>query len=230
MKTVHKSVLIWFSAEEMFALVTDVARYPEFLPWCDRAGVVDTHVVFGALAGAITDKPLPHGTVAFGEVEGGAQIHAEKLAVLGERHLRDRNIVAALRVAHKMVRAIGGPLDGFLQLLCRHRDQRIFAVRKQFCAETAADVALQMQQEILRGQHERLGATDHQEHERRGAVHDADLLVVDRGQPVGPAGRAVGTDQAEVAALGRQLGLAGDRSVMGIVGHGCERAGRFTSG
>lgn len=42
MKTVHKSVLIWYSAEEMFALVTDVARYPEFLPWCDRASVVDT--------------------------------------------------------------------------------------------------------------------------------------------------------------------------------------------
>lgn len=43
MKTVHKSVLIWFSAEEMFALVTDVARYPEFLPWCDRASVLSQH-------------------------------------------------------------------------------------------------------------------------------------------------------------------------------------------
>lgn len=40
MKTVHKSVLIWYSAEEMFALVIDVARYPEFLPWCDRAAVL----------------------------------------------------------------------------------------------------------------------------------------------------------------------------------------------
>ncbi|MGZ5193842.1 MAG: type II toxin-antitoxin system RatA family toxin [Ramlibacter sp.] len=40
MKTVHKSVLIWYSAEEMFALVTDVAKYPEFLPWCDRASVL----------------------------------------------------------------------------------------------------------------------------------------------------------------------------------------------
>jgi len=39
MKTVHKSVLIWYSAEEMFDLVTDVARYPEFLPWCDRASL-----------------------------------------------------------------------------------------------------------------------------------------------------------------------------------------------
>jgi ribosome-associated toxin RatA of RatAB toxin-antitoxin module len=41
MKTVQKSVLIWYSAAEMFALVTDVARYPEFLPWCDRAQVLD---------------------------------------------------------------------------------------------------------------------------------------------------------------------------------------------
>jgi ribosome-associated toxin RatA of RatAB toxin-antitoxin module len=39
MKTVHKSVLIWYSAAEMFALVTDVASYPQFLPWCDRASI-----------------------------------------------------------------------------------------------------------------------------------------------------------------------------------------------
>lgn len=42
MKNVHKSVLIWYSAQEMFALVTDVARYPEFLPWCDHASVLET--------------------------------------------------------------------------------------------------------------------------------------------------------------------------------------------
>ena len=41
MKTVHKSVLIWYSAEEMFELVVDVARYPEFLPWCDHASVAE---------------------------------------------------------------------------------------------------------------------------------------------------------------------------------------------
>lgn len=45
MKTVNKSVLIWYSAAEMFALVTDVVSYPRFLPWCDKASVVeeDTH-------------------------------------------------------------------------------------------------------------------------------------------------------------------------------------------
>lgn len=40
MKSVHKSVLIWYSAAEMYALVTDVARYPEFLPWCSHARVL----------------------------------------------------------------------------------------------------------------------------------------------------------------------------------------------
>jgi ribosome-associated toxin RatA of RatAB toxin-antitoxin module len=40
MKTVQRSVLIWYSAEEMFALVTDVAKYCEFLPWCDRSTVI----------------------------------------------------------------------------------------------------------------------------------------------------------------------------------------------
>ncbi len=41
MKHVHKSVLIWYSPAQMFALVTDVARYPAFLPWCDHARVVE---------------------------------------------------------------------------------------------------------------------------------------------------------------------------------------------
>lgn len=40
MKTVHKSVLIWYSAEEMYSLVIDVPKYPEFLPWCDRSAVI----------------------------------------------------------------------------------------------------------------------------------------------------------------------------------------------
>lgn len=42
MKNIHKSVLIWYSPEEMFRLVTDVARYPEFLPWCDHASIKET--------------------------------------------------------------------------------------------------------------------------------------------------------------------------------------------
>jgi ribosome-associated toxin RatA of RatAB toxin-antitoxin module len=41
MKNIQKSVLIWYSPEEMFRLVTDVARYPEFLPWCNQAQVLE---------------------------------------------------------------------------------------------------------------------------------------------------------------------------------------------
>ena len=41
MKTVQKSVLIWYSPEEMFALVTGVEHYPQFLPWCDRSAVLE---------------------------------------------------------------------------------------------------------------------------------------------------------------------------------------------
>ncbi len=40
MKTIQKSVLLWHSAHEMFALVTDVQHYPEFLPWCDHSEVM----------------------------------------------------------------------------------------------------------------------------------------------------------------------------------------------
>jgi ribosome-associated toxin RatA of RatAB toxin-antitoxin module len=43
MKTVQKSVLIWYSAEQMFALVTQVDQYPQFLPWCDRAAILEQH-------------------------------------------------------------------------------------------------------------------------------------------------------------------------------------------
>jgi ribosome-associated toxin RatA of RatAB toxin-antitoxin module len=41
MKNIQKSVLIWYSSEEMFRLVTDVASYPAFLPWCNMAQVLE---------------------------------------------------------------------------------------------------------------------------------------------------------------------------------------------
>jgi ribosome-associated toxin RatA of RatAB toxin-antitoxin module len=41
MKTIHKSVLLWHSAHEMFALVTDVQHYPQFLPWCEHGEVIE---------------------------------------------------------------------------------------------------------------------------------------------------------------------------------------------
>lgn len=39
MALVEKSVLVPYSAEQMFALVDNVADYPQFLPWCGGASV-----------------------------------------------------------------------------------------------------------------------------------------------------------------------------------------------
>jgi len=43
MKHVKKSVLLWYSPHEMYELVTAVRDYPTFLPWCERAEVLETH-------------------------------------------------------------------------------------------------------------------------------------------------------------------------------------------
>ena len=44
MKHVKKSVLLWYSPREMYALVTAVEDYPQFLPWCERAEVRQRNV------------------------------------------------------------------------------------------------------------------------------------------------------------------------------------------
>ncbi|MBL4295295.1 SRPBCC family protein [Vibrio fluvialis] len=41
MKQVSRSALVSFSADQMFHLVNDVARYPEFLPGCSGSRVIE---------------------------------------------------------------------------------------------------------------------------------------------------------------------------------------------
>lgn len=41
MAVVHKSVLLPFSAEQMFVLVNGIEDYPKFLPWCDGTKVLE---------------------------------------------------------------------------------------------------------------------------------------------------------------------------------------------
>jgi ribosome-associated toxin RatA of RatAB toxin-antitoxin module len=40
MKHVRRSVLLWYSPREMYSLVTGIERYPQFLPWCESAAVL----------------------------------------------------------------------------------------------------------------------------------------------------------------------------------------------
>jgi ribosome-associated toxin RatA of RatAB toxin-antitoxin module len=43
MQSVKKSVLVPYSATDMFDLVDRVERYPVFLPWCGGATILETH-------------------------------------------------------------------------------------------------------------------------------------------------------------------------------------------
>lgn len=40
MKQVRKSVLLWYAPHELYQLVVDIEKYPQFLPWCERAEVL----------------------------------------------------------------------------------------------------------------------------------------------------------------------------------------------
>lgn len=52
MAVVHKSVILGFSAEQMFDLVSRVEDYPKFLPWCGGVDVRDRseHALVASLA------------------------------------------------------------------------------------------------------------------------------------------------------------------------------------
>jgi ribosome-associated toxin RatA of RatAB toxin-antitoxin module len=43
MKHVKRSVLLWYGPSEMYSLVTAVQHYPQFLPWCESAQVLEQH-------------------------------------------------------------------------------------------------------------------------------------------------------------------------------------------
>ena len=52
MAVVHKSVLLPFSAEQMFALVNGIEEYPKFLPWCGGTEILqrEEHRVVASIA------------------------------------------------------------------------------------------------------------------------------------------------------------------------------------
>ncbi len=81
MKHVKKTVLLWYSPHEMYALVTGVADYPTFLPWCERAEVmaqdeagttVRLHLHYAGLRHAFTTRnaQVPDRSVEIDLVDG----------------------------------------------------------------------------------------------------------------------------------------------------------------
>jgi ribosome-associated toxin RatA of RatAB toxin-antitoxin module len=139
MKTVHKSVLIWYSAEEMFALVTDVPRYPEFLPWCDHGSVLEAHeaamkaevgIAFSGIRQTFTtwNRHVPGREVRmelvdgpFSQLDGQWRFHplgmAEQRACKVELELRYafRNAALAALVGPVFDRIAGSLVDAFVK-------------------------------------------------------------------------------------------------------------------
>lgn len=81
MKHVKRSVLLWYSAREMYDLVTGISAYPQFLPWCDRAEVLEQReegltarlgLAYAGVRHAFTtrNEHLPHEAVSVRLVEG----------------------------------------------------------------------------------------------------------------------------------------------------------------
>ena len=81
MKQVRKTVLLWYSPAEIYRLVTDIERYPEFLPWCERVDVLSRddrnvtarlHLAYSGLRHAFTTKneTVPDESVRIDLVDG----------------------------------------------------------------------------------------------------------------------------------------------------------------
>jgi ribosome-associated toxin RatA of RatAB toxin-antitoxin module len=78
MKHVKKSVLLWYSPHEMYELVTAVSDYPKFLPWCEKAEVLETH------DGGMTARLAMH-------YAGMRQVFTTR-----NTHVKDESVVVAL--------------------------------------------------------------------------------------------------------------------------------------
>jgi len=81
MREVRRSALLPYTAGQIFGLVTDVERYPEFLPWCTGARIVVDEGEFvtvslglarGVVRGSFTtrNRLVPERSVEMSLVEG----------------------------------------------------------------------------------------------------------------------------------------------------------------
>lgn len=81
MREVHRSALVPFSSGQMYDLVADVERYPEFLPWCTSAMIlidaghevtVQLGLAFGPARGSFTtrNRMTPGSSVEMQLVDG----------------------------------------------------------------------------------------------------------------------------------------------------------------
>ena len=79
MQLVERSALVTYTAAQMFALVNDVAHYPDFLPWCVAAHVEDVSAVERIAALKVARGVLQTEFTTRNTLVPDAQIHMQLL-------------------------------------------------------------------------------------------------------------------------------------------------------
>jgi ribosome-associated toxin RatA of RatAB toxin-antitoxin module len=91
MQVVERSALVTYTPAQMFALVNDVARYPEFLPWCVGARVEEVSAVERIAALKVARGVLKTEFTTRNTLQPDAQIHMQLM------HGPFRNLVGEWR-------------------------------------------------------------------------------------------------------------------------------------
>ena len=91
MQVVERSALVTYTAAQMFALVNDIARYPDFLPWCVGARVEEVSAVERIAALKVARGVLQTEFTTRNTLQQNAQIHMQLM------HGPFRNLVGEWR-------------------------------------------------------------------------------------------------------------------------------------
>jgi len=119
---IQRSALLPYPVQALYDLVNDVARYPEFLPWCSTAEVLEvsgTHMLarLAVAKGGLSQRFVTRNTLVYGQsiemsLEEGpfTQLHG----IWQFKALNDKackiNLDLAFDYAGPLVRATLGPL------------------------------------------------------------------------------------------------------------------------
>ncbi|QIZ75898.1 type II toxin-antitoxin system RatA family toxin [Ferrimonas lipolytica] len=74
MPEINRSALVRFSAEQMYALVNDVASYPKFLPGCVASQVVEHHEDMMVASVSVSKVGLSHSFTTRNQLIAGKSI------------------------------------------------------------------------------------------------------------------------------------------------------------
>ena len=142
-REIRKSVVVPHSAQDMFCLVNDVESYPQFLPWCSSARVLDRDetmmlasldMSMAGLHKRVTTRNLlePHRRVELRLVEGPfSRFHAvwafDELDALAARPQTRVGFHLSYALAGRLLGAalgavLGVVADGLVDAFCRRAD------------------------------------------------------------------------------------------------------------